>query len=89
MAIAALEEAENHECPEEAWYLWEHFLTMNARRTGSGYGPNALSNLEVACWAARRGITLSMEENAIIDCFEAAYLRHCAKVNAKVIKGNA
>lgn len=66
-------------CPAGAWYLWEYFLRMSARRTGNGYGPNALSSAEVEAWARLNGVRLAPFEAEALDGLEARFLSHYAK----------
>jgi hypothetical protein len=67
------------ECPNEVLYLWEYFASMNTRRTSSGFGPNPISEGELASWAARRRIVLEPFENRALDALEFMYLRSQAK----------
>lgn len=62
------------ECPEGAWYLWEHFQSMNTRRTSNGYTLNPLSHQEVQAWAARHGVAVAPWEARVLDQLESLYL---------------
>jgi len=62
-------------CPAEAEYLWEYFVSMNARRTNNGYGSNPITETDLAAWAARRGIVLEPFEGAAIDAMEQLFLQ--------------
>lgn len=66
-------------CPPEAWYLWEYFLRMSVRRTGNGYGPNALSSVEVEAWTRLNGVRLAPFESEALEGLEAKFLTHYAK----------
>ena len=70
-------------CPEELRHLWEYFVSMSARRTSNGFGPNPITDEGVEAWARRRRVTLTAVENAALDALENAYLGSAAK-QAKV-----
>lgn len=74
------------DCPAEVRYLWGYFLSLNARRTGNGYGANAIANAEVLAWAARKGIQLSTWEQHALDLLEQLYLNLQPK--PKAVKQN-
>ena len=67
------------ECPYELSYLWADWCSMNSRRTSSGFGPNPLSEEDMAAWARRWGIVLESFESDAIDALEALYMRSVAK----------
>lgn len=73
------EQLEPLECPEEAYYLWEYFCSMNARRTGNGFGPNPITDEGVMAWAARRGIILMRIEHEALDALEALFMSIASK----------
>lgn len=49
---------------------------MSIRRTGNGYGPNALSHSDVAAWGRLNGVSLAPFEIAALDGLESLYLLH-------------
>lgn len=68
-------------------YLWEYWKNMSARRTGNGFGPNALSHAEVRAWEQRSGVRLAPFEADAIDTLEQIYLSYHAEQNANKAKG--
>lgn len=77
------EELESIDCPLEVLYLWEYFLDMSKRRTGTGFGLNPIPNEGVEAWAHRRGIQLLPFENRLLDELEQLFLSITNKRSAK------
>jgi len=65
---------EDVECDESIIYLWDYFCSMNARRTGNGFGLNPITDEGVEAWARRRGIRLERFENYALDMLEQLFL---------------
>lgn len=53
-------------------------MNMSTRRTGSGFGPNAISHSDVAAWAGLNGVRLAPFEVDALTGLESLYLAHHA-----------
>ncbi len=60
--------------PVELAYLYNYFLSMNAKRTCGASSANPLSDLEILAWQQRRRIELSPFELDCIDALDIAFL---------------
>lgn len=67
------------ECDDAVKYLWQYLLSMNARRTYNGFGPNPITDEGVEAWARRRGIRLERWEHKALDALEQLYLAKAAE----------
>lgn len=63
------------EVGDELAYIWKYFISMNRRRTSSGFGPNPISSLELIAWANNHGIPLNPFEVEVLDSIELEFLK--------------
>lgn len=60
--------------PEAGLRAWDAFWRLDARRSGTGYGPNPVSYSEIDAFCRRTGIALRQWEIAALDEMEQARL---------------
>jgi hypothetical protein len=76
------------ECVEQSKYLYDYFLSMNRRRVNNGYGPLAITHMEMMAWAQLHGVGLSPFEVEVLDSIEDKYLQRCqARIRRELEKG--
>lgn len=68
------EQLQEVECEECVKYLWGYFLSMNLRRTSSGFALNPIPHEGVEAWARGRRYSLQAFEYIMLDRLEALYL---------------
>lgn len=61
-------------CPEELKYLWRWFVELNQGRGNSGFGPCALSYLEIEAWSRLNRVVLMPHELKALKQLDVVYL---------------
>lgn len=60
--------------PEELIWHWNLFFVLSRRRSGNGYGPNALAFSDIAAWQSLTGDELALWELDLITELDDIYL---------------
>lgn len=55
--------------------MWRVFVGVNGRRRGGFSGPEPLAEAEIEAWAARRHVSLSVQDWGALDALDGAFLR--------------
>jgi len=77
-AAAALKNAPR--LPAKARYLWEYFKQLHGTRANYGWGPVALSYVEIEAWSRLHHVKLDPWELDAILRLDSLFLASCAKV---------
>ncbi|WP_299648554.1 hypothetical protein [uncultured Jannaschia sp.] len=78
---ATLSSATMLRVPEGGADLWRLFCALCSGRQGTGYGPQALSLMEIEAGARLYGMPLEARHVAVLQAMDRAWLRTTAKTN--------
>jgi hypothetical protein len=70
---------EEPECPWQVAHLWGWFAQIGASRTSNGFGPNAISWLDILAWSVLTGTEIRPWEVLVIQRLDHAYLAQKAE----------
>lgn len=73
--------------PYEVEHLWLWFCDLSSARTGSGFGANPISYVEIAAWARLTGNDPTPWEVSVLRRMDIAALEKFAKKTPKTAVG--
>lgn len=75
--------------PEVPWAgrrAWSMFLELNGTRTGNGFGPNPISDVEIESYSRLRREPIRSWELTILRALDAAYLKAAREMTGQAAK---
>lgn len=72
-------EALDNELPTFHQQVWYDFLSLHAKRTNNGFGPNPITEQQINEWQKKHNVILHQADIDLIDRLDNEYLKYQAR----------